>query len=126
MKTVCLGPRATLLSTVATHELEKHLELDSHADTSCFGKGALVCKEYMTPINVQRYDPALGTRSYRTISGAVCYNHPQSGQIYHIVIHQAIEIPGLKHNLLCPMQVWTNGVTVNDCPKYLCDKPTDD
>ena len=126
MKTVCLGPRATLLSTVDTNEIETHLELNSHADTSCLGKGALVCKEYMTPINVQGYDPALGNRSYRTISGAVSYYHPLSGQIYHIVIHQAIDTPGLKHDLLCPMQVWTNGVTVNDCFKYLSDQPTDE
>ena len=103
IKTICLGPHATLLSTVATNELETHLELDSHADTSCLGEGALVLKDYMTPVNVQGYDPALGTRSYRTISGNVCYDHPLSGQIYHIMIHQDIEIPGLKHHLLCPM-----------------------
>ena len=75
---------------------------------------------------MQGYDPALGTRSYRTISSAVCCDHPLSGQIYHIVIHQAIKIPGLKHHLLCTMQARTNGVTVNDCPKYLCDQPTDE
>ena len=80
----------------------------------------------MIPINVQGYDPALGTRRYRTFSGAVCYNHPLSGMIYHIVIHQAIYIPGLKHHLLCPTQVRMNGITVNDCPKYLCDQPTDE
>ena len=75
---------------------------------------------------MQEYDPALGTRIYRNISSAVCYDNHLSGQIYNIVIHQAIELPGLKHHLLCPMQVRTNGVTVNDCPKYLCDQPTDD
>ena len=90
IKTVCLGPGATLLSTVATNALETHLEIDSHADTSCLREGVLVLKDYMTPVNVQGYHPALGTRRYHTISGAVCYDHPISGQIYHIVIHQAI------------------------------------
>ena len=87
---------------VATNELETYLQLDSHADTSCLGGEALVLKYYMTPVNVQGYDPALGTRSYYTISGSVCYDYPLSGKIYHIVISQAIEIPGLKHHLLFP------------------------
>ena len=126
IKPVCLGTCETLLSTVDTNELYTHLELDSHADTSCLGEGDLILKDYMIPVNVQGYGPVLGTRSYRTISDAVCYDHPLSGQIYHIVIHQSIEILGLKHHLLCPMQVRTNGVTVHDCPKYLCDQPIDE
>ena len=50
IKTFCLGPRATLLSTVTTNELETDLELDCHADTSCLEEGALVLKYYMTPV----------------------------------------------------------------------------
>ena len=72
---------------MATNELETHLELEYNSDTSCLGEGALVLKDYITPVNVQGYDPALGTRSYRTIRVSVCYDHPLSGQIYHIVIH---------------------------------------
>ena len=56
---------------VATNELDTHLELDSRADTLCLSEGALVLKYCMTPVNVQGYDPALRTRSYRTIIGAV-------------------------------------------------------
>ena len=43
-----------------------------------------------------------------------------------LVIHQAILIPGMPNNLLCPMQLRDNGLAVNDEPKYMALNPTDD
>ena len=44
----------------------------------------------------------------------------------HILeVHQAIEIPHLHHNLLCPMQLRVNDVEVNERPKFLTRYPTD-
>ena len=39
------------------------LELDSHADTSVLGGGALVVYDFNEPFNVQGYDPSLGTKN---------------------------------------------------------------
>ena len=46
------------------------------------------------------------------------YNDPKTGRPVLIIIHQAIYIKGLKHNLLCPMQLQHNGITVNERPKH--------
>ena len=48
------------------------------------------------------------------------------GLTYHIVIRQAVEIPTLKHHLLCPMQVRMNGITVNDFPRFLANQPAEE
>jgi hypothetical protein len=109
---------------VASNRLDTTLDLDSHADTSCLGRGTLIIHDYQTPVQVQGYDVSLGTKQYNIVSGALAYRHPDSGQQYHLVIHQAVHIPDLDHHLLCPMQVRMNDVTVNECPKFLCPAPT--
>ena len=82
--------------------------------------------DYESPVQVQGYETALGTKTYRTISGAVFYDHTYMGRTHHTVIHQAVEIPDLKHHMLCPMHVCTNRFTVNDFPILLTDHPTEE
>ena len=43
-----------------------------------------------------------------------------------LVIHQAILIPSMAHNLLCPMQLRDHGLTMNDEPKCMALNPTDE
>ena len=99
------------------------MESDTHADTFVLGGGTLELADYMSPVNVQGYDPTLGVKQYRIISGAIAYTHPYSGQRYHLVVHQAVHIPDLPHHLLYPMQCRAHGVTVNDCPRIYVDAP---
>ena len=82
--------------------------------------------DYEIPVHVQGCDPTLGKNTYRTISGALLYDHPDTGRTYHIVIQRAVEIPDLKHHMLCPLQFRTNGVTVIDCPILLTYHPTEE
>ena len=56
----------------------------------------------------------------------VAYDHPQTGEVFHLVINQAIHIPHLDHHLLCPMQCRVNDVTVGETPKFLVPNPTDE
>ena len=83
---------------------ETTLELDSHADTCVLGRDALILLDYERPVNVQGYDPTLGSTTYATVSGVLAYDDPVTGEVYHLVINQAIHIPHLNHHLLCPMQ----------------------
>jgi hypothetical protein len=48
-----------------------------------------------------------------------------TGEVYHLVINQAIHMPHLDHHLLCPMQCQVNGVIVDNMPKFLTSDPTD-
>ena len=120
-----LRPRTCIVARVSSEANDSTMEADSHADTFCLGADALKIFDYNTPVNVQGYDPALGAREYRTISGALAYVHPHTGRRYHLVVHQAIHMPDLKHHLLCPMQCRVKGVTINDCPRIFSENPAD-
>ena len=83
---------------------EMTLELDSYADTCVLGCDALIISNYDRPVEVEGYDRALGKKQYDTVSSALAYDHPQTGEVLLLVLHQAIHIPHLDHHLLCPMQ----------------------
>ena len=114
-----------LSSTKISSNYETTLELDSHADTCVLGCDALILHDYLRPVSVQGYDPALGTTQYNTVSGALAYDHPHSGETFHLVVNQAIHIPHLDHHLLCPMQCRVNDVIVNETPKFLAQDLTE-
>ena len=121
-----LRPTSTIVSQVACKVDETTLEADSHADTTCLGRGALVLFDYDQPVNVQGYDPSLGAKQFRTVSGGLAYTHPFTGMRYHLIVHQAIHMPDLEHHLLCPMQCRANGTVINECPRMYCEHPTED
>ena len=105
--------------------VETTLELDSHADTCVLGRHALITLDYDRPVSVTGYDASLGTRTYKTVSGVIGYTDPTTGRTLHLVINQAIHIPHLDHHLLCPMQCRVNDVTVDETPKFLAIRPTE-
>ena len=72
------------------------------------------------------YDPELGSRDFKTVSAVLEYTHPLTGQIYHLVIHQAIQIPNLDHHLLFPMECRVNDITINEVPKLLMNTTAQD
>ena len=117
--------RMRVIGAVTFNHKETSLENDSHADTCCVGKHCYVFQDYDRPVTVFGYDPQLGSNEFRTVSAAVGYTHPDTGQTYHLVIHQAIEIPHLDHHLLCPMQCRVNDIEINECPKFLAKEPSE-
>ena len=98
-------------------------ELDSHAYTCVFGRGTLIVYDFNLPVNVQGYDPSLGSSEYSTVTGVHIYLHPHTGMPYHIVTHQGIFLPHLEHHLLFPMQALVNDMTVNETPRFLTPEP---
>jgi len=95
----------TDLSTKINSIGETTLELDSHTDTCVLGCDALILLDYDRPVIVKGYDPSLGTKTYATVSGALGYDDPLTGKVYHLVINQPIHIPHLDHHLLCYINV---------------------
>ena len=88
---------------------------------------ALLIHDYETPVWVQGYNEDVGERSNcRIVHAVVAYDHPTSGDIYMLVIHQAILIPDMVNNLLCPMQLRDHGLAVNDEPKYMALNPMEE
>ena len=61
----------------------------------------------------------------KTISGALAYDDQATGKMTILVVHQAIHVPTMGRNLLCPMQVWMNDIKVDRTPNVLTKNPTD-
>ena len=101
--------------------------LDSHADTCVVGCNSLVVHDFDRPVDVCGFDPTGPvSKSLRTVSAAVAYTIPTTGEVVMLVIHQAVLIPSLSHNLLCPNQLRLNDVAISEQPKFLTDRPTDE
>jgi hypothetical protein len=60
----------------------------------------------------------------KTVSSGMANDVPGSGRVVIIIVHQAINLPHLPHNLLNPMQIRLNDVVVNETPKFQCANPT--
>lgn len=103
---------------------ESRTDLDSHADQCAVGHNSLIVHDYDRPINVSGYDPSGPiAKDLRTVSAALAYDDPVSGETVILLVHQAIYIPELSHNLLSPMQVRLNDVIVNETPRFLTEHP---
>jgi hypothetical protein len=100
-------------------------ELDSHADTCVLGKNAWIIVDHECPVSVSGYNKSMSPVEHKTVSGVIGYVHPSDGKHYYFVIHQAIHIPSLQHNLLCPMQLRVNNIIVNEQPKFMTVDPDD-
>ena len=121
------GPRRVSSFNSSIGDVVTHMrtELDSHADTCVVGDNALIIHEHETNVAVTGYDHGR-TKTFKLVDAVVGYEDPITGLEYCLVINQAIHIPGLKHNLLCPMQVRMNDVLLNETPKFLVENPTDE
>ena len=84
---------------------EHRMEMDSHADQCCVGDNAHIY--YHWPGITVEVGPFLSTlgcvKSAPIVTAGVMYDDPKTGRPVLIIIHQAIYIKGLKHNLLCLM-----------------------
>jgi hypothetical protein len=80
----------TDLSTKVNSINETTLELDLHAVACVLLHDALIFLDYERPIVVKGYDPSLGTKTYTTVSRGLAYDDPMIGEVYHLVINQAI------------------------------------
>ena len=110
-----------------TTEEDGRCELDSHADTCVIGnQTARVIADHNTLVDVHGYDGHRRNEGCRTVSTVVAYDHPETGKVFMLILHQAILIPHMKTNLLSPMQLRDHGLRVNDEPKYMVADPTED
>jgi hypothetical protein len=72
-------------------------------------------QDFKCPVNISRYDPkGPVAMALKTVSSGMAYNVPGSGRVVIPIVHQAINLPHLPHNLLNPMQMRMRDVVVND------------
>jgi hypothetical protein len=119
--------RRCIKSTITSNDpnYETTLELNSHANTYVLGWHALITLDHNRSVPIRGYAESLGTKTYKTVSGVVAYTNSKTGRTLHLIINQAIHVPHLDHHLLCPMQCRVNDVILDETPKFLAIKPTD-
>jgi hypothetical protein len=107
---------------------EHQSELDSHADTTCVSDQAVILKVHLDElVEVTPFLATLGSvlNAFK-VTAALAYDDPRTGHAILLIYHQVLHIPGMKSNLLCPMQLRHSGVTVNDRPKHCTPTPSVD
>ena len=128
MKTAsCISVFKTFWISSLTCSSDSNCELDSHADTCVLGKNAYIFLDHDRAVDIIGYDRSKGTsaKNMKTVSSALAYDDQATGKTTILVVHQAIHIPTMGSNLLCPMQAQMNDIKVDETPKFLTENPTD-
>jgi hypothetical protein len=74
-------------------------------------------QDFERPVNVSGHDPKDHVdMALKTVSAGMEYDVPGIGRVVILILHQAINLPYLPHNLLNPMQMRLNDVVVNKRP----------
>jgi len=83
--------------------------MDSNADTCVFGDNSILIYDTCQTTSVEPFDASLGTiKEVKIGTAAVAYDDPGTYQTYILFFHQALYIPKLKRNLICPDQLVTS------------------
>ena len=111
---------------VSDHDIRT--KLDSHADMTAVGTSmALVIHDYEQPLHEHGYTgEILPDENCHIVSAVVANDHPETGDTFMLVFNHTILIDKLPTNLVSPMQLHDVGIPVNDKPKSMASKPTDD
>ena len=91
-------------------------ELDSHADTCCFGNECQVLYE-IGKADVTGFHQDLGqVKGPNIVTAAAAYDNQENGNTYLLIFNQVLFLPGPDHHLINPFQLRDNRIVVNDNP----------
>ena len=101
------------------------LELDSHADSPVVGKYARILEDTQRKASVSGFSDQLGAPlEVKIVNAAVLYECDITGLCYLLIIRNALYLPTMTVSLIPPFMMRLQGVHVNECPKFLAQKPT--
>ncbi|KAL7568191.1 hypothetical protein ACA910_020883 [Epithemia clementina (nom. ined.)] len=82
------------------------LEIDSHANTTCFGKGWIIESYMGQVVNVDDFHKSFDTlRNIPIATASTAFDHPD-GQTYILTAHKGLDFTSsMEHSLLPPAQV---------------------
>ena len=101
-------------------------ELETQADTCVVGRHAFIVERHDRLVNFSGYDPTKGTANdLEVVKAAITVDNVDTGESQVVIINQAVHVPTMEHNLLCPIQMSMHGEIVNDTSKFLLRDLTD-
>ena len=100
-------------------------ELDSHADSPVVGRFAKILEHTDKEVNVSGFSKSLGKPlTAPIVNAAVMYDCDVTGNSYVLIICNALYVRDMEVNLIPPIMMRLAGIKINECPKFLADKPT--
>ena len=116
---------ATMEMDRGGESIEGRTELDSHADSPVVGRNVIILSDSGQTANVTGFTKDLGRcMSIPIVRAAVAYSDEYTNMTSIIIINNALHIKSMEHNLIPPFMMRLAGVTVNECPKFMCENPT--
>lgn len=104
-------------------EVESRTELDSHANMAVVGKYAYVLSEYGKTVDVSPFSPHYPPTTAPLVDAALQYECPYDGNVYVLIIRNALHIPSMDNNLIPPFMMREAGLLVKDTPKIQVRDP---
>ena len=89
------------------------------------GDQYLVIHDHNWPLNVLGHNPKVGSKHACIFDAVFAYDEHEMGQVFIFLFYQMIEMKGLDHHLLCPMEYWMNGVAIDKVYKCLATIPSE-
>jgi hypothetical protein len=107
-------------------EESSRTELDSHANMPVVGKNAYIISDTGRVADVNPFTPDYDSMMIPIVDAAVLYECPYDGQLYILVIRNALHVPSMQNNLLPPFVLREAGIRVKDTPKIQTIEPTEE
>lgn len=105
-------------------DFESRTELDSHANMPVIGANAYILADLQKTAEVSPFTPDYKSMEIPIVDAAVLYECPYNGEMYILVIRNALYVPAMRHNLLPPFILREHGVQVSEVPKIQTKDPT--
>ena len=103
---------------------ESRMELDSHASMPVVGKNAHILSNTGRTCDVKAYNPDYEAMVIPLVDAAVQYDCPFTGNVYILVLRNALYVPAMDNHLIPPFIMREAGITVNATPKIHTDDPS--
>jgi hypothetical protein len=110
--------RQSVHDNASGNVLSINVHLDSHADCCVFSEHSkILYSDVSRSVNLTPFKSDLGLVEGIPVSTiAIAYDDPISFSTYILIFHEALQIPGMDHHILCPNQLRDNDIRVNDIP----------
>jgi len=118
---------ASISSMVSSDSPMPRTELDSHASMIVVGKNAFVFSRVNgRTCEVTPFSSELGTvKEVPIVVAAIAYHCQFTNETFVLIVHNALYILNMDHNLVPPFILREAGVLINDVPKIHVKDPTE-
>ena len=102
-------------------------ELDNHANTCVVEWHVFITERHDRVVNVSGCDPSKeSVKNLEIVNASITVDDVDTVKSHVMIINQAVHVPTMEHNLLCPMQMRMHSSIINCTPKFLLNNPQDD